>query len=93
MALINCQYCGHTVSTTADRCPSCGAPVVAEAPEPPMPETVEDMPQSQPSFEEAAGETQEKSRKLRSWILFFILLVLIIWLIRSLRWGWASTFG
>ncbi len=29
MALIKCPECGHDVSTLADRCPNCGAPVAA----------------------------------------------------------------
>jgi RNA polymerase subunit RPABC4/transcription elongation factor Spt4 len=27
MALIKCKECGHEVSTTANACPNCGAPV------------------------------------------------------------------
>lgn len=34
MALTHCPYCGHVVSTTAERCPSCGAPVTREVSEP-----------------------------------------------------------
>lgn len=50
MALTHCQFCGHVVSTSAERCPSCGAPLCHEVHEPveTPPVSVEDNPTPPP---------------------------------------------
>lgn len=90
MAIIHCPYCGHTVSTTADRCPGCGAPVVLE---PSVPEPEVFVPQSQPTLEDVSEEQEEKNHKLRDWILYFILLAFVFILLHCLLKGWALHFG
>lgn len=47
MALIKCEYCGHTVSTRASKCPNCGAPIKVTQPTipaPPPPELLHPTP-------------------------------------------------
>lgn len=88
MALTHCQFCGHVVSTTAERCPSCGAPVeiVNEAEQ----EPTEDLSELFPTFgqgqeESTSGEStsveecfeQEGSSSVKRWtvvilVLFFL---------------------
>lgn len=80
MAIINCQYCGHKVSTTADRCPGCGAPVVV--PESSVPEPEVSVPQSQPALEDVPEEQEEP--KSHKWVLYVFILVAVWFLIYCL---------